>query len=119
MALIQKFDSSDLYDLAVIWKRADSFGYDGWNAIGEYLEQLSEDIGKDIEIDIVAICCDYAIAEDVEDFFYQFSSYMGYNGRDEWDCMGSGEKLEAIEDYLNDRTSVVVCEDGLIIWQTF
>ena len=118
MALIQKFDSSDLYDLAVIWKRADSFGYDGWNAIGEHLEQLSEDIGKDIEIDIVAICCDYAIAESAEDWWEEHGPYSNIDP-EEWEEMAEDEKLQAIEDYLNDRTSVVVCEDGLIIWQVF
>ena len=118
MALIKKFDSSDLYDLAVIWGRADSFGCDGWNAIGEHLEQLSEDIGKDIEIDIVAICCDYDIAESAEDWWEEHGPYSNIDP-EEWEEMAEDEKLQAIEDYLNDRTSVVVCEDGLIIWQVF
>lgn len=119
MALIKKFDSSDLYDLAVAWGRADSFGRAGWIAIGDYLENLSDDIGEDIEIDIVGICCEYSSADDVEDFYEQLGREMGYSDREEWDCLGTGEKLEAIRDYLQENTSVVVCDEDLIIWQAF
>ena len=119
MALIQKFDSSDLYDIAVQWGRGQAFGYKGWNAIGDYLEQLSEDIGEDVEIDIVGICCEYYSADDAEDFWYQFGQEIGYPTREEWDCLGTGEKLEAIEEYLRENTFVVICEEDCIIWQAF
>lgn len=118
MALIQKFDSSDLYHMAARMGRADSFGYDGWNAIGEYLEQLSEDLGEDIEIDVVGICCEYSIADGVEEFWNEYGKYSSIDSK-EWEQMNDAEKLEAVEDYLNERTSVVICEDDCIIWQTF
>lgn len=118
MALIKKLDSSDLYDLAVMWGRADSFGYAGWNAIGEHLEQLSEDMGQDIEIDIVAICCDYSSADNVEDWWNEYGEYSSI-GPDDWEQMDDEEKLSAIEEYLGENTSVVICEEDCIIWQTF
>ena len=40
MALIQTVDSSDLYHLACRMNRGDCYGYGGWRAIGEYLENL-------------------------------------------------------------------------------
>lgn len=118
MALIKKFDSSDLYDIALQGGRGEDFGPEGWNAIGEYLEQLSEGIGEDIEVDIVGICCDYSSADSAEDWWQEHGEYSSIDPT-EWEEMDEDEKLQAIEDYLNDRTSVVVCEDGLIIWQTF
>lgn len=39
--------------------RPDNFSYEGLGALYEYLEELSEDIGDDIELDVIAICCDY------------------------------------------------------------
>ena len=69
MALIQTVNPSDLYHMACRMDRGDSFGYAGWNAIGEYLEEISEGAGEHIEVDIVAICCEYSIAEDVEEFW--------------------------------------------------
>ena len=119
MALIEKISSSELFHTACRMDRGHNFGYAGWNAIGDYLEQLSEDLGEDVEVDIIAICCEYSSADDVEDFFEQLGREMGYNDREEWDCMGTGEKLEAVQDYLQENTSVVVCEENLIIWQAF
>ena len=40
--------------------RMDQFSYDGLRALYDYLEQLSDDVGENIELDVVALCCDYA-----------------------------------------------------------
>ena len=118
MALIQKFDSSDLYHLAARMGRGDQFGYAGWRAIGEYLEQLSDDLGEDIEVGIIAICCEYSSADSVEKFWKEYGKYSSIDA-DEWEQMSDAEKLKAVEDYLNERTGVVLCEEDCIIWQTF
>ena len=57
---IDEFKSSDTYK--------ENFSYHGLQALYEYLDELSEDIGEDIELDVVAICCDYSEHEDLEDF---------------------------------------------------
>ena len=119
MALIQTIDSSELYHMACRMDRGHNFGHNGWRAIGDYLEGMSEDTGKDVEVDIVAICCEYSSADDVEDFYEQLGLEMGFNDREEWDCLGTGEKLEAVQDYLQENTSLLICEENLIIWQAF
>jgi len=53
--------------------RPNNFSYDGLTALYEYLEQLSEDIGEDIELDVIAICCDYSEFENLKDFQNQYS----------------------------------------------
>lgn len=40
--------------------RKDQFSYEALVAIYEYLEDLSEDIGEDIELDVIEICCDFS-----------------------------------------------------------
>ena len=40
--------------------RPDNFSYEGLDILFEYLEQLGEDIGEEIELDVIAICCDYS-----------------------------------------------------------
>lgn len=117
MALIQTVNPSDLYHMACRMDRGDSFGYAGWNAIGEYLEELSNDI-SDIEIDIVAICCDYSMSEDVNDWWDEYDMHSDIDS-EEWEEMDDKEKLEAIENYLQENTSVVTCQENLIIWQAF
>ena len=118
MALIEKISSSDLYHMACRMDRGDNFGYKGWNAIGDYLENLSDDLGEDIEVDIVAICCEYSMAESTEDFWNEHGKYSSIDPED-WEEMDDSEKLEAIEEYLQDSTSVVICEENCIIWQAF
>lgn len=117
MALIQTVNPSYLYHMACRMDRGDQFGYKGWNAIGDYLENLSEDIGEDYEVDIIAICCDYCMVESVHEFWD--NQPLPTVSDDEWQDMDDEEKLEAIRDYLQDNTSVVTCEENLIIWQNF
>ena len=118
MALIQTLCASDLYNLACNMARGKQFGYDGWLVIGDYLKQLSDDTGEDIEVDIVGICCEYSMSESVADWWKEYGVYSDIDS-DEWEDMDDKEKLEAIENYLQKNTSVVTCEENLIIWQAF
>ena len=121
MALIQTVDSSELYHLACKMARGDNFGYKGWRKIGDYLESLSNDTGEDIEIDIVSICCDYSMAESADDAYMEFDHLHGVDlpKEEEWEELEEDEKLGTIEEFLQDRSSVVVCKGDLIIWQAF
>ena len=118
MALIETINASDLYNMAWLMDRGHNFGYDGWLAIGDYLEQLSGDTGKDIEVDIVGICCEYSMSEDVNDWWEECGVYSDIDF-DEWEEMDDKEKLKAIENYLQENTIVVICQENLIIWQAF
>ena len=118
MALIQTLCASDLYNLACNMARGKEFGYDGWLAIGDYLENLSDDTGENYEVDIVGICCDYSMAESVDEFFNEYGKYSSIDP-EEWEEMDEEEKLEAIEEYLQDNTSIVCCDEDCIIWQAF
>ena len=121
MALIQTVNAGDLYHLACKMNRGENFGYNGWRAIGDYLESLSDDTGENIEIDIVAICCEYSSAESAEGVFMEFAYEHGIDlpTMEEWGDMDEDEKLETIDEFLRHETSVVICEDDLIIWQAF
>ena len=121
MALIQIVDSSDLYHLACRMDRGHNFGYNGWRAIGDYLESLSNDTGEDIEIDIISICCDYSMAESADDAYMEFDHLHGVDlpEKEDWEELTEEEELETIEAFLQDRAPVVICEDDLIIWQSF
>lgn len=46
--------------------------YKSCEAMAEYLEQLAEDMGEAIKLDIVAIRCDYSLMDDVADFNSQY-----------------------------------------------
>ena len=121
MALIQTINASDLYNMACSMGRGHNFGYSGWLAIGDHLENLSDDLGENIEIDIIAICCIHSMAESADDAYMQYDHLHGVDLPEEeaWEELTEEEKLEAIEGFLQKNTALVVCEDDLIIWQAF
>ena len=115
MALIRTVYSSDLYHMACKMGRGDCYGYNGWEAIGNYLEEVSEDTGEDIEIDIIAICCEYCFTGSADEFYDEYEK-MNIS-EDEWDEQAEDEKLEAVQKYLQENAGrLVICESGLIIW---
>jgi hypothetical protein len=40
--------------------RSNEFSYEGRQALFEYLEQLEDDTGTEMELDVIALCCDYS-----------------------------------------------------------
>lgn len=52
--------------------RENQFSYQGKKALFEYLEELSEDLGKPIELDVVGICCDFTEYDCMEEFNHDY-----------------------------------------------
>jgi len=40
--------------------RPENFSYEGLSVLFEYLENWEADAGEDLELDVIAICCDFA-----------------------------------------------------------
>jgi Holliday junction resolvase RusA-like endonuclease len=84
--------------------RPDNFSYEGQKALYEYLENLSEDIGTPIELDVIAICCDYSEYESFKAFKKDYDNIHIY---------------EDIED-LREHTTVLEIENtGRLIIRNF
>ncbi len=49
------------YDFERAFKECerDNFSYDGLKALFDYLEELEESTGEEIELDVIALCCEY------------------------------------------------------------
>ena len=75
-----------------------NFSYEGLNSLFDYLEELEEDMGKEMEFDPVAICCEYSEYENLEEI------------KKTYDCIENYEDLE-------NNTSIIKIEntDRLII----
>lgn len=87
--------------------RAGTFSNEGLNALFDYLEELDEDY----ELDIVALCCDYA--EDTYDgiadnYGLDLSSYKTREDR-----------IEAVKEYLEEHTSIVLHDDEGFVYAQF
>jgi hypothetical protein len=54
--------------------RENNFSYMGLDALFDYLENLEEDSGQQIEFDPVAICCEYSEYDSLEEIIEQYDS---------------------------------------------
>lgn len=87
--------------------RYEQFSYQAYEYIFEYLE----DYGSDIELDVVAICCEFT-----EEHFEGIAN-DNINNCDEMD---EDEQLETVEEYLNDNTSIIgKLDNGNFIYISF
>jgi hypothetical protein len=78
--------------------RKDQFSCEALGLLFDYLEQYEEETGQEIELDVVALCCDYS--EDHPDDI--ISNYrIDVEGLDE------DEKIDAVREYLQDNTQLV------------
>ena len=97
-----------LYDFEQAFKnmnRLENFSYPALRVLFEYFEQLEEDLGEEIELDVIAICCDYN-----ELTFEEFVSQ--YN-------VGELVDIEAIEHHCQDHGSFVGMTDTTVIFGGF
>ena len=54
--------------------RPDNFSYDGLVALYDYLDDFEEDTDEEIELDVIAFCCDYSEYKDLEEYKKNYSS---------------------------------------------
>jgi len=74
----------------------DNFSYDGLDILFEYLESVESDTGEEIELDVIALCCDYDESS-IESIASQYDI-------DLTDC--DDDKREIVREYLERRTSI-------------
>jgi len=81
--------------------RNEQFSYDGKKALFEYLEALEEDLDEEIDLDVIALCCEYTEYESINQFQGEYS-----------------DDYATIED-IEDRTTVLRIEgkESFIIQQ--
>ena len=105
----------NLYDFRqafVDMDRKTNFSYEGLELLFNHLEALEEDTGEEIELDVVAICCDFS--ENTPDEIADNYSI------DLTDCADDDEKRDAVIEYLNNNTMVVgETGTGTIVYQVF
>jgi hypothetical protein len=92
--------------------RYDSFGYAGLRVIFDFLEDYEDQTGEEIELDVIAICCDYNMMS-FDDVAREYNIDLAHLDAEDDDYQEQCE--EAVLDYLNDNTIVLgKCADGVI-----
>jgi hypothetical protein len=92
--------------------RKDNFTYEGLAVLFDYLEELEASTGEEIELDVIAICCEYN-EDNPDDIIANYR--IDLSECDDGICTASAHGLEQVEDakrdvvrdYLNDNTTLV------------
>ena len=83
----------------------DDFSLRGYEALIDLFD------GDDIELDVVAICCDFSEQD--------FKTIARENRIDLSECDGEDEQIEAVAEYLNSTTWSQSTTPGHFIYQNF
>lgn len=93
------------------YDRADQFTREGLELLFDYLEQYEDETGQEIELDVIALCCDYT--EDTPESIAE-------NYRIDLDGVDEDDIAQAVMDYLCDNTTVIGQTDsGTIVHAVF
>jgi hypothetical protein len=74
--------------------RYDQFGYDGLSVLFDYLEEYEDSAGEEIELDVIALCCDYS-HDSIEDIAANYD--IDLSDCDDGICTASAYGLEQVD----------------------
>ena len=71
--------SVNIYDFEREFKRFErnNFSWDGLKALFEYLEEYEEGTGEEIELDVIALCCEYAEYDSLKEYNDDYGTKYG------------------------------------------
>lgn len=108
----QSVNFSAFVDAFRAYGRYDQFGYDALRVLFDYLEEYEQDTGEELELDVIALCCDYAV-DSVDDIAAQYDIDM--DGETDPDV-----RRELVLDFPNDNMQVCgVTPSGQIVYCRF
>lgn len=91
--------------------RAEQFSRDALSAIFDYIESYEDDSGEEIDLDVIAICCEWS-----EDSPENIAENYGIDTSDD----DGRELADRVLDFLHDNTGAAISLDnGKIVYVQF
>jgi hypothetical protein len=84
--------------------RPDNFSAEGLSVLFDYLEQYEEDCDQELELDVIAFCCEFSELTLSEANFLYLTEF---------------ETLDELTEHLNDETHVCGTTDTTVVFQSF
>lgn len=108
MAIVQSINN--VYQFREAFRlagRMNNFSYEGLEVLFDYLENLSEDIGEPIKLDVIAFCCDYD-ENSIDDIIANYNIEVDLDSAIDAQDQDEVEEIkrEAVREYLEYNTSV-------------
>jgi hypothetical protein len=96
--------------------RKENFSYEALGLLFDYFEDYEEQTGEEIELDVIAICCEYT--EDTAEGIARNYS-IDLSDIDTEDDDYEEQCTEAVRDYLNENTQLVGETSTGFVYLTF
>jgi hypothetical protein len=104
-------DFSDFERAFADYNRKENFSYEGLRLLFEYFEEYEESTGEEVELDVIALCCDYA-----ESSLSELASDYGID----LEGLEGEDRIEAIVSYMEQNTYVLgMVDDETMVYQQF
>ena len=108
--MISRVTQSDFHDRFQAMGRGSQFSYKAKNALFDWLEEDEDSTGEPIELDIIALCCDFSEMDDLDDYNSQYARpSLGYK---------PAESIEDIEERLY-NSAVLTKQSSVGIFERF
>jgi recombinational DNA repair protein RecR len=87
-------NNTDFHDAFHKMGRQNQFSYEARNVLFDWIEQLDTDTGEETELDVIALCCEFA-ESDIQELIFDYGYMMD----------GDATKdVDYIREFLNDHT---------------
>jgi hypothetical protein len=91
--------------------RPDNFSYDGLKVLFEYLEEYEMDVGEELELDVIGLCCDFSESS-FEDIAALYNIEIDINENED-------EQKQQVIDFLQSEGAYVGETLNSIIYRDF
>lgn len=101
------------YQLEQLFKqcgRENHFSYEGFNALYDYLDEYSGEVGEDFKVDVIALCCDFTEYSGWEELYNNYS-YSYNNESETFEELEENDELDDFKEWVQDRTTVIEVTD--------
>lgn len=104
----------ELQKLFEDYGRGNSFSNEAYDALFDYLDRLSDDIGEDVHVDVIGLCGDF---DEYDNFkkLYDAYAYSYNSGEPDFESINKDNFLE----WINYRTMVIELSNGGFLIQSF
>jgi len=114
--MIQTINRYDFRHAFFRMDRGNQFSYEALTMLFDWLEQYEEDTGEQVELDVIALCCDYTeahLCDIIGDYQTDICDHLAEDASEE-------EQIEYIRNWLNDHTLLIgEPSEGVFLFQQF
>jgi hypothetical protein len=110
--MIIKINFEDFVDKFKFMGRENQFSYKGLRALYDYLTELEQDINKPIELDVIALCCDYT-EYNIND--YLNDNYTTEEINEKLENLNQEEFNKLILEEIEEKTTLIKINDNSFI----